>query len=102
MHGDSCLSGGRPFVLKIEQGRLQEKAEKDDQLARDVAKATFAHIEAKFQADMDTLEKNLPGPREAAAEAELDMKFLRDRQMTPSLAQKSCSCSCCCSWHVFF
>lgn len=66
--------------MQIEQGKQAEADQAKDRLARDVAKATLAQMEALFQTDLQILQAKLPHPRDAALESALDMKYLRQRQ----------------------
>ena len=65
---------------KIKQGHLAEKEERQAELRKEVARVNFKQVSEMFQSDMKVLQENLPGPREAATETALDMKYLRDRQ----------------------
>ena len=71
-------------VLRIEQGIIDEREQRAQQLAKQVAAANMAQVKEMLAADVDTLRAKLPGKAEAAAEHALDMKYLRERQQTLS------------------
>ena len=72
----------RIHVLKIEQGIVDEREQRAQQLAKQVAAANMAQVKEMLAADAGTLRAKLPGKAEAAAEHALDMKYLRERQQT--------------------
>ena len=72
-------------MLQIEKGLAEEKEAQAQALAKQVAEATFAQIEANVTSDIKILQSKLPGAAEQAADAALDLKYVRDRQRTLSL-----------------
>ena len=74
----------RPTVLQIERGLTEEKEAAAQALAKEVARATLAEIQGMFDRDLDILKKKLPSKPEQAVESALDMKYLRERQLSLS------------------
>lgn len=72
----------RSYVTKIERGKTEDREQRAKQLAKQVAEANLAQVKGMVEADVEKLRANLPGQADAAAEHKLDMKYLRDRQLT--------------------
>ena len=70
----------RPFVAKIEATIQSEKEAKEAKLAMNLRQADFDSIEAKIQADLETLDNLVPKEDGQATEHAKDMKYLRERQ----------------------
>ena len=71
-------------MLQIEKGLAEEREAHAQLLAKQVADATFAQIEANVHGDIKILQAKLPGAAEQQADAALDLKYVRDRQLTLS------------------
>ena len=69
-------------MQQIERGLTEEKEASAQALAKEVARATLAEIQGMLDRDMDILEKKLPGKPEQAVESALDMKYMRERQLS--------------------
>jgi hypothetical protein len=74
-------------VAKIEQGKVEKQEQESKALARQVSEANLAQVKAMVEMDISLLREKLPGKKEALINHELDMKYLRDRQLilVPSL-----------------
>lgn len=71
-------------MQQIERGLTEEKEAAAQALAKEVARATLAEIQGMFGRDVDILKKKLPSKPEQAVESALDMKYLRERQLSLS------------------
>ena len=69
-------------MQQIERGLTEEKEASAQALAKEVARATLAEIQGMLDRDMDILKKKLPGKPEQAVESALDMKYMRERQLS--------------------
>jgi hypothetical protein len=74
-------------VAEIEQGKVEKQEQESKALARQVSEANLAQVKAMVEMDISLLREKLPGKKEALINHELDMKYLRDRQLilVPSL-----------------
>ena len=74
---------------------LKAAEEKEDSLAKQVRKATFNHVVAQLDHDLDIVEEKVMETKESQAmESAKDAKFLRERQMILDLVRKSISGIC--------
>ena len=67
-------------MLRFEQSMRQQKEERQQALARDVAKANFAQVENQLQSEMTALRAALGDNTTQAAETAKDVKYMRERQ----------------------
>lgn len=72
----------RDLVKAADQRVALETAQRDEELAVKVAEATFQMLKAKIDSDLDLLRKRIPTNEMQAAEAALDVKYIRDRQLS--------------------
>lgn len=68
--------------MAIEKGQTDEREAQAVALAKEVARATLTELQAKFQRDLECLKVKLPSRDEQAVANALDVKYMRDRQMT--------------------
>ena len=81
---ETLISSFRPrraLVAKIEQGKVEQQERESKALARQVSDANLAQVKAMVEMDVIVLREKLPGKKEALITHELDMKYLRDRQL---------------------
>lgn len=64
----------------MDQKYAAELEERDRELAQRVADATLEQIKSKLDIDMKVLEEAVPTASKEAKEAQLDLKYLKDRQ----------------------
>lgn len=70
----------RPFVTQVEQGRIRDKEAAAQALAKQVASAQYAQVEAMVKADMQILKDKLPGKDDQAIENAKNLKYMKERQ----------------------
>lgn len=70
----------RSIAKEIDQKHAAELEERDRELAMRVADATLEQIKSKLEVDMKVLEEAVPTASKEAKEAQLDLKYLKDRQ----------------------
>ena len=70
----------RGKIAKYETRVAIEAEERQKELADKVAAATLEQIEDNVASDLRILRSQLPKPETAAAECQMDMKYIRDRQ----------------------
>ncbi|CAK9076028.1 unnamed protein product [Durusdinium trenchii] len=70
----------RPFAMKIEKGKVEDRENQAKELEKQVATANLAHVKAMIAADIEILRAKLPGKSHVAAEHALDLKYLKDRK----------------------
>ena len=82
-------------MAKIEQGKAEQQEQESKALARQVSEAKLAQVKAMVEMDMKILREKLPGKKEALINHELDIKYLRDRQLilAPALCRTLYLCS---------
>ena len=71
----------RDLLHDSEMKTTLEAEERQAELARKVAAATFEQLEAKIKSDLEILRKRLPTPESRAWQAALDVKYVKDRQL---------------------
>ena len=67
-------------MAKVEATIQSEKELKEAKLAMNLRQAEFDSIEAKIQADLETLDSLMPKEDGKATEHAKDLKYLRERQ----------------------
>ena len=70
----------RSIAKDIDHKQAAELEERDRELAMRVADATLEQIKSKLEIDMKVLEEAVPTASKEAKEAQLDLKYLKDRQ----------------------
>ncbi len=75
-----CRLPSREKIQQYTQRLSAEAEEKQMQLARKVAQATFEQMEDQIKADVEHLRSQRPSQADADQETALDMKYVRDRQ----------------------
>ncbi|CAK9116298.1 unnamed protein product [Durusdinium trenchii] len=75
----------RPFVTQVEQGRIRDKEAAAQALAKQVASAQYAQVEAMVKADMQILKDKLPGKDDQAIENAKNLKYMKERYVVASM-----------------
>ena len=78
----------RTQIKKFETRLADEAEERKAELAKKVESATFEQISAQIADDLTLLRAELPTPVSQAVATALDMKYIRDRQMTPAFKKQ--------------
>ena len=68
------------MASEIEDRQVRELQEKDQELAERVAAATLEQIRMKMDADLKILAEHVPSREKEQYEANLDLKYLSQRQ----------------------
>lgn len=71
----------RNYALDIERGRVEAKEAKALALQKQVAEVNLKQITELLEHDVAVLKSTLPADDEQSKEHQLDVKYLRDRQM---------------------
>ena len=74
------LASARTFIAKYENKLSLEAEERNKELARKVAQATYEQMEAHLKLDMAALEEFYAKGESATVQTALDMKYLKERQ----------------------
>ena len=72
----------RQHLTKLEQAARQDKESKAQALARQVAEASLAQLEAQIASDQELIRQAQGNRTEQAVETAKDLKYVRDRQMS--------------------
>lgn len=74
------LASERTFIAKYENKLSAEAEERNRELAKKVAQATFQQMEAHLKLDMSALKEFYEKGESATVQTALDMKYLKERQ----------------------
>lgn len=78
----SCAFCRRPFIARVESASKIRQDKEDEDLAQAVRQADLRQLISRLENDLRALDGLAGGDVEAAKQTALDLKWIRERQMT--------------------